>query len=87
MLDAGIHVYTTVNVQHLESLHDVVAQITGVVVRETIPDSILEQADEVELIDLPPDDISARGAAPPPCDTVRQTGGRHLGSPGSQRID
>src|SRR5215472_10760789 len=44
LLDAGIDVYTTVNVQHLESLNDVVAQITGVVVRETIPDSILEQA-------------------------------------------
>ena len=48
------------NVQHLESLNDVVAQITGVVVRETIPDSILEQADEVELIDLPPDDLLQR---------------------------
>src|SRR5215475_12387603 len=60
LLDAGINVYTTVNVQHLESLNDVVAQITGVVVRETIPDSILEQADEVELIDLPPDDLLQR---------------------------
>ena len=54
LLDAGIDVYTTVNVQHLESLNDVVAQITGVLVRETVPDSILDQADEVELIDLPP---------------------------------
>jgi two-component system sensor histidine kinase KdpD len=54
LLDAGISVYTTVNVQHLESLNDVVAQITRVIVRETVPDSILEQADEVELIDLPP---------------------------------
>jgi two-component system sensor histidine kinase KdpD len=60
LLDAGINVYTTMNVQHLESLNDVVAQITGVVVRETIPDSILEQADEVELIDLPPDDLLQR---------------------------
>ena len=60
LLDAGINVYTTVNVQHLESLNDVVAQITGIVVRETIPDSILEQADEVELIDLPPDDLLQR---------------------------
>src|SRR5712692_999153 len=60
LLDAGIHVYTTVNVQHLDSLNDVVAQITGVVVRETLPDSILEQADEVELIDLPPDDLLQR---------------------------
>src|SRR5438552_12956004 len=60
LLDVGINVYTTVNVQHLESLNDVVAQITGVVVRETVPDSILEQADEVELIDLPPDDLLQR---------------------------
>src|SRR5262245_5198517 len=44
LLDAGINVYTTVNVQHLESLNDVVAQITGVLVRETVPDAILEQA-------------------------------------------
>ncbi len=60
LLDAGIDVYTTVNVQHVESLNDVVAKITGVVVRETVPDSVLEQADEVELIDLPPDDLLQR---------------------------
>jgi len=60
LLDAGIDVYTTLNVQHLESLNDVVAQITGVVVRETVPDSIFEQADEVELVDLPPDDLLER---------------------------
>src|SRR5262245_6819209 len=60
VLDAGIDVYTTVNVQHLESLNDVVAQITGVLVRETVPDSILEQAHEVELIDLPPDELLQR---------------------------
>ncbi len=60
LLDAGINVYTTVNVQHVESLNDVVARITGVVVRETVPDSVLEQADEVELIDLPPDDLLQR---------------------------
>ena len=60
LLDAGIHVYTTLNVQHLESLNDLVAKITGVVVRETVPDSVLEQADEVELIDLPPDDLLQR---------------------------
>ena len=60
VLDAGIDVYTTVNVQHLESLNDVVAQITGVLVRETVPDSILDQADEVELIDLPPDELLQR---------------------------
>ncbi|MGH7434544.1 MAG: DUF4118 domain-containing protein, partial [Polyangiaceae bacterium] len=55
LLDAGIHVYTTLNVQHLESLNDVVAQVTGVRVRETVPDRILEEATEVRLIDLPPD--------------------------------
>ncbi|NJO81728.1 MAG: sensor histidine kinase KdpD [Blastochloris sp.] len=60
ILDAGIDVYTTVNVQHLESLNDVVAQITGVVVRETVPDSVLEQADAVELIDLTPEDLRRR---------------------------
>ena len=60
LLDAGIDVYTTVNVQHLESLNDVVAQITGVQVRETVPDRVLEQADELELIDLPPDDLLRR---------------------------
>lgn len=60
LLDAGISVYTTVNVQHLESLNDVVAKITGVQVRETIPDSVLEQADEVELIDLPPEELLQR---------------------------
>lgn len=60
LLKAGITVYTTVNVQHLESLNDVVAQITGVRVRETVPDSMLERADDVELIDLPPDDLLQR---------------------------
>src|SRR6478752_1852525 len=60
LLKAGIAVYTTVNVQHLESLNDVVAQITGVRVRETVPDSAIERADDVELIDLPPDDLLQR---------------------------
>jgi two-component system sensor histidine kinase KdpD len=60
LLDAGIEVHTTVNVQHVESLNDVVAKITGVVMRETVPDSVFEQADEVELIDLPPDDLLQR---------------------------
>jgi two-component system sensor histidine kinase KdpD len=58
--DAGINVYTTVNVQHLESLNDVVGKITGVTVRETIPDSVFAQADEVELIDLSPEDLRRR---------------------------
>ncbi len=60
LLDAGISVFTTVNVQHLESLNDIVRQITGVIVRETLPDSFLERADEIELIDLPPDDLLQR---------------------------
>src|SRR6059036_2240835 len=60
LLDGGIDVYTTLNVQHLESLNDVVARITGVVVRETVPDSVLEQADEVELVDLPAEDLRRR---------------------------
>jgi len=60
LLDAGISVYATVNVQHLESLNDVVAQITGTIVRETIPDSILEEAGEVELVDISPDELLIR---------------------------
>ncbi|HZM00823.1 MAG TPA: two-component system sensor histidine kinase KdbD, partial [Planctomycetota bacterium] len=52
LLAAGIDVYSTLNVQHLESLNDIVAQITGVVVRETLPDDVFERADEVELVDL-----------------------------------
>ncbi len=60
LLDLGVNVYSTLNVQHLESLNDIVAQITGVVVRETLPDKVLETADEVELIDLPPDDLLKR---------------------------
>ena len=60
LLDAGISVWTTLNVQHLESLNDVVAGITGVRQRETMPDRIFDEADEVELIDLPPDDLLAR---------------------------
>ncbi len=60
LLDAGINVWTTVNVQHLESLNDLVAQITGVRQRETLPDRVFDEADEIELIDLPPDDLLAR---------------------------
>ncbi|MBI1826100.1 MAG: sensor histidine kinase KdpD [Planctomycetes bacterium] len=60
LLDAGINVDATLNVQHIESLNDVVAQITGVIVRETVPDSIVERADEIELVDLPPDDLLQR---------------------------
>ena len=60
LLDAGVNVWTTVNIQHLESLNDVVAQMTGVRQRETLPDRLFDEADEVELIDLPPDDLIAR---------------------------
>src|SRR5258707_823292 len=60
LLDAGINVYTAMNVQHVESLKDVVARITGVIVRETVPDSIFEHTNEVELIDLSPDDLLHR---------------------------
>jgi len=60
ILDAGIDVYTTLNVQHLESLNDVVAQITHVRVRETVPDSVLDKADDVELVDLTPEDLLQR---------------------------
>ncbi|CAK0766291.1 two-component system, OmpR family, sensor histidine kinase KdpD [Azospirillaceae bacterium] len=60
LLANGIDVFTTVNVQHLESLNDVVAQITRIRVRETVPDSILERADEVELVDLTPEHLTKR---------------------------
>jgi len=60
LLDAAIDVYTTLNVQHIESLNDVVAQVTGVVVRETVPDRVLEEAFEVRLVDLPPDELLER---------------------------
>ncbi|MBI5434744.1 MAG: sensor histidine kinase KdpD [Planctomycetes bacterium] len=60
LLEAGIDVYSTLNVQHIESLNDVVAQITGVVVRETVPDGVFDRADEIELVDLPSDELLAR---------------------------
>ncbi len=63
LIKAGIDVHTTLNVQHLEGLNDVVLQITGVRVKETLPDRVLEQADEVALIDLPPEELQARLAA------------------------
>src|SRR5579862_4159340 len=60
LLAAGIDVYSTLNVQHLESLNDVVAKITRVRVAETVPDSILDRADDVELVDLTPEDLLQR---------------------------
>lgn len=60
LLEAGIDVFTTVNVQHLESLNDVVSGVTSIRVRETVPDPIFDNADEVVLVDLPPDDLRQR---------------------------
>src|SRR6516164_845581 len=60
LLSKGIDVYSTVNIQHIESLNDVVAQITRVRVRETVPDSVFDRADAIELVDLTPDDLIQR---------------------------
>jgi two-component system sensor histidine kinase KdpD len=60
LLDEGIDVYTTLNVQHLESYNDLVMRITGVEVRETVPDAVLDMATDIELIDLPPDELIER---------------------------
>lgn len=60
LLAAGIDVYSTLNVQHLESLNDIVGQITGIRVRETIPDKVFDNADDIVLVDLPPDELIQR---------------------------
>ncbi|MFH5773779.1 DUF4118 domain-containing protein [Paracoccus sp. NGMCC 1.201697] len=60
LLARGIDVYTTLNIQHVESLNDVVAQITRIRVRETVPDSVIDRADDIEIIDLTPDDLIKR---------------------------
>jgi two-component system sensor histidine kinase KdpD len=60
LLDAGIDVYTTLNIQHVESLNDVIAQITGVTVKETIPDRVIDEATEIELVDLAPPELLQR---------------------------
>jgi len=60
LLAAGIDVYTTLNIQHLESLRDVVAQITGITVRETLPDRLLDEASEIELVDISPEELLQR---------------------------
>ena len=60
LLNAGIDVYTTLNIQHVESLNDVVAQITRIRVRETVPDGMLDRADDIEVVDLSPDDLIQR---------------------------
>ncbi|MCX5780387.1 MAG: sensor histidine kinase KdpD [Firmicutes bacterium] len=60
LLAAGISVFTTLNIQHLESLNDILAQITGVRVKETVPDQILERADQIHLLDVPPEELIQR---------------------------
>ncbi|MDX2027486.1 MAG: sensor histidine kinase KdpD [Alphaproteobacteria bacterium] len=60
ILEAGIDVYSTLNVQHIESLNDIVTRITGVTVRETVPDSMVQKADSIELVDLTPDELLQR---------------------------
>ena len=60
LLGAGIDVHTTVNVQHFESLNDVVTQITGIMVRETVPDRLLDEAAEIRLVDIPPEELLQR---------------------------
>ncbi len=84
LLAAGIDVYTTLNIQHVESLNDVVARITRIRVRETVPDSIIDRADEVEVIDLTPEDLAQRlkeGKVYVPQQAERAV--RHYFSPGN----
>ena len=84
LLDAGIDVLTTLNIQHVESLNDVVAQITKIRVRETVPDGVLDRADDIEIVDLNPDDLIQRLRegkvyAPPQAERALQ----HYFSPGN----
>ena len=84
LLAAGIDVYTTLNIQHIESLNDVVAKITRIRVRETVPDSVLDRADEIELVDLTPEDLLQRlkdGKVYVPTQAERAV--RHYFSPGN----
>jgi len=77
LLDAGIDVHTTLNVQHVESLNDIVLQITSIRVRETVPDSMLDRADEIEVVDVPPEELLARlreGKVYVPDQALRATG-------------
>jgi two-component system sensor histidine kinase KdpD len=62
LLDAGIHVVSTVNIQHLESLNDVVERITGIIQRETVPDEVVRRADQIELVDMAPEALRRRMA-------------------------
>jgi two-component system, OmpR family, sensor histidine kinase KdpD len=84
LLAAGIDVYTTLNIQHVESLNDVVAKITRIRVRETVPDSVIERADDIELIDLTPEDLIQRlkdGKVYVPAQAERAV--RHYFAPGN----
>ncbi|WP_428485478.1 DUF4118 domain-containing protein [Rhodopila sp.] len=84
LLSAGVDVYTTLNIQHVESLNDVVARITRIRVRETIPDSVIERADDIELIDLTPEDLIQRlkdGKVYVPAQAERAV--RHYFAPGN----
>ncbi|MGE0708441.1 MAG: DUF4118 domain-containing protein [Planctomycetota bacterium] len=60
LLDAGINVWTTLNIQHVESLNDIVAKVTGILVRETVPDRVIDEATEIELVDIPPEELLER---------------------------
>ena len=60
LLNAGISVFTTLNIQHLESLNDALRQITGITVKETVPDTLVQRADDIKLIDIPPDELQER---------------------------
>ena len=60
LLTAGINVYTTLNIQHLETLNDIVSKITGVTVQETVPDQVLETAYQIQLIDIPPRRVNSK---------------------------
>lgn len=60
ILDNGIDVFCTMNVQHVESLNDMIFQITGVKVKETVPDSVLERVDKIQIIDIPPEKLINR---------------------------
>jgi two-component system sensor histidine kinase KdpD len=84
LLAAGVDVYTTLNIQHVESLNDVVAKITRIRVRETVPDSMIERADDIELIDLTPEDLIQRlkdGKVYVPAQAERAV--RHYFAPGN----
>jgi len=78
LIEAGIDVYTTLNVQHIESLRNVVMQVTGTWMRETVPDSVIDKATEIELVDLPPDELLKRlkeGKVYVPDEVARATAG------------